>query len=90
MKRRDITPWEVGEQAPDRTISAAQLFLIGHGTLLIVCLGCRIELCQDLGNELDHMDGIRNGQPVMWINGIVRGSLRLRMFCTVVLTISTA
>jgi len=66
------------------------LLLIGKSTLLIVCLGDRIELCKDLSNELDHTDGIRNGQPVVWINGIVRGGLRLSMSRTGVLTISTA
>jgi hypothetical protein len=90
MKRRNITPWQVGEQAPYLTISTAQVFLIGNSTLLIVCLGSRIDLCKDLSNELDHTDGVWDGQPVVWINGIVRGGRRLSMACTVVLTIATA
>src|SRR5262245_50650839 len=67
VKRCNITPWEVGEEASYFTISAAQLFLIGRCALLIVRLGCRIKLCKDLSNKLDHTDGIRYGQPVMWI-----------------------
>ena len=59
---------------PYLTISPAQLLLIGNSALLIVCLGCRIELCKDFSNELDHTGGVRNGQPVVRINGIVRGS----------------
>jgi hypothetical protein len=75
VKRRNITPWEVGEQAPYLTISTAQLFLIGHSTLLIVYLGCGIELCKDLSKELDHTHGVWDGQPIVRINGIVRGGL---------------
>src|SRR5882724_7509001 len=86
MKRGNVTPWEICQQATYLGIGTAQLLLIGAGTLLIGCLSFWIELSKDLRNGLYHTYGVRNGQPVVRIDGIRRRGMRLGMSCPMGLT----